>query len=723
MAIRSYSNLQEIHSDVAELFAASEKQYPEFSAGWFDNLQKTVFNNNPTVRYYALHDNGFCKAILPIYLEKQGLIRSIKSLGNYYTSLYSPLLSPHATANDLALLLKAAIKDYGGAHAMRFAPMDPDSPAYGALLTALCEIGWTPFRFFCFGNWHQPVKDSWQSYLGQREGLLRNTIKRKGKKFFAAGGTLEIVTDPLQIKTATEAFVHVYARSWKRPEPFDRFIPSLTHWLASKGWLRLGIARLSDTPVAAEIWIVANGRASIFKLAHDQDYSYYAPGTLLTAYMMKNALDNDHVQDIDYLIGDDSYKKSWLNERRERWGIVAYNPRTMQGLALFVMETMRRKVSQLFRQSSTYYDMAGTLSTHKVPPPSNSDVANRLIWHFYRVSDFSGLSHRWQALNDATIASPLLSADFTETALRHFGRGDELICLAESSGEIVAGTILQKKNLFTWQTFQPSQMPLGPWLQHSQEDLASIGSSLLRQLPGVALILSITRLDSDFYPQRNSSRVMAVDSITTGRVRLAPDMDAFVSTGPVKDNPKLYSELMRRMRKAEKEHGQIILDVETSSTAAKAFVNRYAAIESRSWKAAGGSAITPDDAQAIFYSDLMERLAPKGEARMYTLKFGDVLVAHQIATAKEDVLILLKTTYNPDFRNLGPGVIQTYQIVKHAIESMSGLRIVEMYGRFNDSQKLWVAETRAIYHANLYRFNFLSTLHRKWIALRSHGED
>jgi hypothetical protein len=34
---------------------------------------------------------------------------------------------------------------------------------------------------------------------------------------------------------------------------------------------------------------------------------------------------------VDYLTGDDNYKRDWMSQRRERWGILALNPRTPLG--------------------------------------------------------------------------------------------------------------------------------------------------------------------------------------------------------------------------------------------------------------------------------------------------------------------------------------------------------------------------------------------------------
>ena len=46
---------------------------------------------------------------------------------------------------------------------------------------------------------------------------------------------------------------------------------------------------------------------------------------------MEHVLDVDKVREVDYLTGDDKYKQDWMSHRRERWGILAMNPRTVRG--------------------------------------------------------------------------------------------------------------------------------------------------------------------------------------------------------------------------------------------------------------------------------------------------------------------------------------------------------------------------------------------------------
>ncbi len=55
---------------------------------------------------------------------------------------------------------------------------------------------------------------------------------------------------------------------------------------------------------------------------------------MLTGHLMQHALDVDRVQHLDYLIGDDPYKRNWTPLRRERRGLIVFNPASARGLFL-----------------------------------------------------------------------------------------------------------------------------------------------------------------------------------------------------------------------------------------------------------------------------------------------------------------------------------------------------------------------------------------------------
>lgn len=316
----------------------------EDSIDWFGLLQKKVYPDDPSIRYYFIADQGRPTAILPLRQTTHGGIRTLESLSNYYTSLYAPLLGKDCDLLALRHLLSVATRESRGAHVMRFAPMDPESPGYPALMNELRATGWIPLTFFCFGNWFLKVEGGWEDYLRKRSANLRSSIKRRNREFAAGGGTLEIVSGQEGLEPAIAAFQAVYSASWKQPEPYPDFVPSLIRMLAANGMLRLGIARLQGVPIAAQLWIVGHRKASIYKVAYHHSYAALSPGTVLTSYLLRHVIDQDRVREVDFLIGDDEYKKIWMSHRRERWGIVAFNPRTVIGCSLMIKEVVGRLV-------------------------------------------------------------------------------------------------------------------------------------------------------------------------------------------------------------------------------------------------------------------------------------------------------------------------------------------------------------------------------------------
>ncbi len=152
----------------------------------------------------------------------------------------------------------------------------------------------------------------------------------------------EVIAGPDQIEPGIAAYEQVYAKSWKEPEPYPRFNAALMRALAPGGALRLGLLWHGATPIAAQFWAVAYGRAIVFKLAHDEAHKPLSPGTVLTAMMLRRLLDEEHVSEIDFGRGDDPYKQLWTSERRPRIGLLAIDPRRPAGLAALAADALGR---------------------------------------------------------------------------------------------------------------------------------------------------------------------------------------------------------------------------------------------------------------------------------------------------------------------------------------------------------------------------------------------
>ncbi len=226
--------------------------------------------------------------------------------------------------------------------------LDPLAPSFRAAIAALRGAGLFVECVFNSGNWYEETAGmSFADYLAQRPSELRNTWRRKRRRL-APGSRLktEFYAKSAGIEPAIADYAAIYAQSWKPAEMYPDFIPALIRLAAAEGALRLAISSLDGIPAAAQLWIVWNGRAVIYKLAHDKRFDDFSLGTLLTMEMIERVLAEDHPYEINFGRGDDPYKKLWLPRRRERWGITAANPRTRRGLGL----GLKREAAKIYHR-------------------------------------------------------------------------------------------------------------------------------------------------------------------------------------------------------------------------------------------------------------------------------------------------------------------------------------------------------------------------------------
>lgn len=307
---------------------------------WFDNLAASGLDASS-------QGQATCKLWLAAQVSAESVVclpmlsgQELTGLRNYYSSLFTPLVWSSSgvgatPAAEVWLVFAQAMR----AHAarwpvLRFDPLDTHSSFFAGLESALRQAGYQVGRYFCFGNWYLQVAGrSFTEYHNSLPSALRHSISR-GQRRLAKHGAwcIDIQQQPdAQLEAAIQDFVAVYQKSWKGPEPNARFIPALARMAAAQGWLRLGVLRLDGQAIAAQLWLVKGGKASIFKLAYVTGFERFSVGSVLTAALMRHALDVDQVQEVDYLTGDDAYKRDWMSHRRERWGLVAFDWRTPRG--------------------------------------------------------------------------------------------------------------------------------------------------------------------------------------------------------------------------------------------------------------------------------------------------------------------------------------------------------------------------------------------------------
>lgn len=320
------------------------------TAEWFENLLEHGFEHPPIPVWIAAADGesapGIALGLMPVVGQRTGL----SSLSNYYASLYGPVGDSSGLGPAAWRALGRRLRAHTLGAIVVLQPLDELGAFAQGMDRGLREAGYWVDRFFCFGNWYLRVNgQTYERYYEQRPSALRHSIERGRRRLNRRGGwSLSIHTGAGEgLAWAIEAFETVYRQSWKQAEPCPQFMPKLMRLASAQGWLRLGLLMVDGAPVAAQLWLVKSGKANIYKLAYVKGWERFSPGSVLTAAMMRHVLDTDQVQEVDYLTGDDAYKQDWMGERRERIGLIAFDPLNGAGLLAAARHFGARAVKRL----------------------------------------------------------------------------------------------------------------------------------------------------------------------------------------------------------------------------------------------------------------------------------------------------------------------------------------------------------------------------------------
>ncbi len=309
-----FTDWEQLPASVDQLFAQTEKESVFFSRPWFENLIQNGLEEGQSVAFGCVLDGDRVLAMLPLSWSERGHFHSLKNL---YSSLSTLLLDNDQQQGTLACLVDGLRQ-----LPVKYLQLDPvaeDDPNMDSLQQAFSSIGYSWQRHFRFYNWiHRTAEQSYADYLAARPTRVRNTIARKSRKLEREHGYHVRLFNSDNVQQGLTDYHTVYNASWKAKELFTGFVEGLAEAFAKRDWLRLAVLYIENRPVAAQFWFVAHGKASIFKLAYDDAWRRYSPGTILTAHLMEHVIDVDRVSEIDFLTGNDAYKQEWMSERRQR---------------------------------------------------------------------------------------------------------------------------------------------------------------------------------------------------------------------------------------------------------------------------------------------------------------------------------------------------------------------------------------------------------------------
>ena len=322
-------------------------------------------------------------------------------------------------------------------------------------------------------------------------------------------------------------------------------------------------------------------------------------------------------------------------------------------------------------------------------------------WELYSVSDFDLFKTQWEALNSKHLKSSLFDIRCVLPLLKYFASNKEVIAVLTHDDSVQGIVVLEKLGRGQWQTFQPSQSPLGFNLINPEYFNEKTIALLTSALPGLVTSIGFTQLDPQHYKRpEESTHCRTLDYITTGKLSVPEDFDGYWSerSRNVKQN---YNRARNRLAKQDI---SIEFKVLTKKDDVIEGVGIYGDIESSSWKAESGTAVSRENVQGQFYRDLISGFAPDN-VEVWQYLYNDEVVATDLCIKNSREMIILKTTFVDEWNKYSPAFSMHIDGIQHLVDS--SIDTIEFYGPAMDWHKKLTGDLRTMYHLTWYSYPVL----------------
>ncbi len=331
----------------------------------------------------------------------------------------------------------------------------------------------------------------------------------------------------------------------------------------------------------------------------------------------------------------------------------------------------------------------------------SSFYRDTMTWDFKPAMDvFPAAAKDWDALNCARGNHLLLDSRFINPLLSCFGGHHVLLGINRNSNrQGMALVVKQRPGI--WETFQPSQAPVGLIVLGYRDETGEGLLELTRSLPGYALEFAALQQDPDhscFPKSLNLPGVETVEYIHTPRLSITGTFDDYWNSR----SSNLRHNLARRKRRMVEQRLTLELQSHRKPEAVAHCIREYAQLESAGWKGKNGTAVTEDNAQGKFYRAVFENFCDSGEAVIFQWRIDGRLAASDLCLHRDGMMIVLKTAYDEELNQFSPALMMREQIMRDLYQSGT-IRIIEFYGRVMDWHTKWCEEVRTMYHVNCFR--------------------
>jgi len=331
---RSLTEFHQLKEDWDKCTKTNTNYKPFLCHDWF-SLWFQHFLHDQKLYIIVLSSENKPVAIAPFLIKKETVkgipLKKMELVGNVYSPIRNFIFANTSSqvkydyCSAIFSFLQDNKEDWD---LIDLSPLNTEDNLFDVLLEVVKNTPFTSSTYTCFGNYYiSEIDCSGDEYLEKRPKKIRKDINYQLRRLERTSNLeFNLIKSTDQIDSYMNQYYSLYAKSWQKEEGIGpTFHRDLARILAANNWLRLGFLLLNELPIATQYWVVCDKTAYIMKTVYDQNFAKFSPGKILTFLMTKHVIDKDNVTQLDYLHGDEPYKRDWLPHYRERTAILLFN--------------------------------------------------------------------------------------------------------------------------------------------------------------------------------------------------------------------------------------------------------------------------------------------------------------------------------------------------------------------------------------------------------------
>lgn len=318
-----------------ELLPASEANCPFLTWEWL-HAWWTHLHGASRLRLVTAYAGDELIAIAPLRTSRShlGLFPQLEFLGTGYAgSDYLDIIARSDHAVEAVRAVAQSVASQGVA--LRLKHLPPTSLA-SHLREHMAAAGWTSQQSAVAVCPFIPLAGhTWESYLSTLGSSHRANFRRRHKALhnrFRVG--LERVASEPHRHEALSALMAFHAERWRtrggssafRSPALCRFHDDITRRALERGWLRLYLLRIDDSPAAVMYAFAHNRRFYFYQHGFDPRYQSHSVGLVLMGLTIKSAIEDEGALEFDMLYGNEPYKRLWARHERSLRQIELFPP-------------------------------------------------------------------------------------------------------------------------------------------------------------------------------------------------------------------------------------------------------------------------------------------------------------------------------------------------------------------------------------------------------------